>query len=207
MMSACYQKRLICDEEKRTLKLQDFFHFVLNRPEALSNRFVIYVGCFFYFSPLSQIKIKIIIITSCFQGLCLSLLCQNCSYISALVSQYEYKHVKIEIKEDKLKSRHSFSAVSTWSQGVLFSSSPAFSHIWSQPSLVNVGKRYIKTWLWIPIRFYLSNSWGETTCCFIVVSFKELRKVSDLRPTHGVGVGAGMLLGWGIVFLFICIRN
>lgn len=28
---------------------------------------------------------------------------------------------------------------------------------------------------------------GKTTCCFIVVSFKELREASDLKPTHGVG--------------------
>lgn len=28
---------------------------------------------------------------------------------------------------------------------------------------------------------------GKTTCCFIIVSFKELKKVSDLKPTHGVG--------------------
>lgn len=28
---------------------------------------------------------------------------------------------------------------------------------------------------------------GKTTCCFITVSFKELRKASVLKPTHGVG--------------------
>lgn len=91
---------------------------------------------------------------------------------------------------------------------VFLSASPAFSHIGAQTSLANVGKSYIKTKLPRPITFYLSKEWGKNHmlfhCCFI----QRVEESEGSESQHMAwGIGADVLFGWGIVFLFICIRH
>lgn len=76
--------------------------------------------------------------------------------------------------------------MSTWSQGVFPQFTCTFSHLISNFTC----KRWKKLHHDMTLNTYqilFVQIVGKTTCCFIVVSLKELRKASDLKPTHGVG--------------------
>lgn len=76
--------------------------------------------------------------------------------------------------------------MSTWSQRVSLQFTCILSHLssnitckcWKKLHQDKTSKTY---------QILFVQLVGKTTCCFIVVSFKELRKARNLKPTHGVG--------------------
>lgn len=76
--------------------------------------------------------------------------------------------------------------MSTWSQSVSLQFTCILSHLSSNITYKRWKKLHqdktSKTYQILFVQIV-----GKTTCCFVVVSFKELRKARVLKPTHGVG--------------------